>query len=185
MIFAMRFRFLPALVLPLALISCAGLGEKKYHITFHAQADPASSMAKTASVETVAGRQVYFEKLPIFTQDDFQAFQPFPSQDGEGMGAVIKLKFRGANALSMLSDTREGALLRVAVNRTPVDYLLVDEGIEDGQVVIWQGLKPELIDLMDKDLPRIKPETTPKNKKKWKFWKKSTDEYEDYDRPGL
>lgn len=185
MIKLMHLRSLFLLFLALSLASCAALDDKKYHITFHAQADLATSSPKSVAPILIAGQTVLFEKLPLISQDDFRAFQPFPSTDGEGMGAVIKLNFRGANALSLLSDTRAGALVRVAVNGLSVDYLIVDEGSKDGQVVIWQGLKPELIDLMDKDLPRLKPETTPKDKKNWKFWKKATDMHEDFERGGL
>jgi hypothetical protein len=141
---------------------CLGAGKKpSFHITFHVQSSPVE--APLAAVEDVVdGKIYYFKRNPDLTEANFSAFQPFPSPVGLGWGATFQLDSVGQKKLYMMGMSNEGALLKSMVNGTPVDFVLIDRVENPKTITIWQGLKPELIEMLDKKYKRIKPETTPK-----------------------
>ena len=54
-----------------------------------------------------------------------------------------------------ISASKHGAYIRPLVNGRPVDYLVIDEQITDGKIVIWSGLTEKTLTLLEKKCPKM------------------------------
>ncbi|MEK7954028.1 hypothetical protein [Luteolibacter soli] len=146
----------------IALLSlCPGLtaqaGGKKGEasgISFHMQGD-ASDNPKMIFQQFNAGQQMVFRRVPEITTKDIAAFNPFPSQDGQGFGMVIQLKPAAKNRIAAVTNANVNRWLLAMVNGRKVDAVLIDKTVEDGHLVIWKGIGGAEIEAFDKEFPRI------------------------------
>jgi hypothetical protein len=110
----------------------------------------------------VNGETKYFRTMPLFTQINIKSYWPFPSEDGS-FGAVFWLDTTGQHVLQRVGAANRGQYLLTAVNRVPVDLLVVDGPAPDGRIVVWKGLPNELFQLIDKEkkIKRVSDGTPP------------------------
>jgi hypothetical protein len=109
---------------------------------------------KTIFRREVEGRKLVLKIIPEFTHKGIVAFHPFQTDDGT-YGVTLKLDFKAANALEIVTRMKQGEVLVSMVNAAVVDYVTIDRVIADGIFTIWRGLPEELIAAMDKEYPRI------------------------------
>ena len=157
---------LPEMTLPryfaIALLAvCPGLsahasGKKgdETGVTFHLQADESDS-PKMTFPQLTNGTNLVFRRSPEIHTKDIQAFNPFPSQDGEGYGAVIQLKPHAKNRFSAISHESVNRWMVARVNGRIVDAVLIDRQVNDGFMVIWKGIGAAEIEALDQTVPRI------------------------------
>ncbi|MBK1827185.1 hypothetical protein [Haloferula rosea] len=143
------------LVAATALPSLAG-GKKQTMagFAFHLETQPGEN-PKMVFPQFVAGKERVFRRVPEISTKDVEAFNPFPSQDGQGFGVLLKLKGGAANRLSGVTAANTGKWMIARVNGRIVDAVRIDQQITDGEMVIWKGLSQAEIAGMDKKLPRI------------------------------
>ena len=141
-----------ALTLPLS-VSGAGKKKSEFSIGFHVEGDK-SEGEKRVGEDVVNGRPVYFRRMPVVTNKDFQGYWPFPADDGT-WGAAFKLSSTGLRRLNTTGLTERGRLMGVVVNMRKVDVMLVDKNPEDGILVVWKGLTENELKQLEKTLPQI------------------------------
>jgi hypothetical protein len=151
----MRLRAVPLLVIALLPLVMGFSKKPTFTISFHAEADE-MDMKKSMFPMQIEGRQMLFKIVPEFSQQNVVAFHPFDSETGD-KGVALQLDFRGRGALEMVTRTRRGQFLLAMVNGKPVDYVVLDQVIDNGLITIWRGITDETIKGMDKKYPRIKP----------------------------
>jgi hypothetical protein len=154
-----------ALVGLLLLVAGSALGGGKqpvYLISLHEEGDQMEGPRKIQEFE-VRGEMRYFRKMPVLTQRNFKAYWAFPAEDGRTWGAVFWLDTSGQHALRRLGVANRGQYLATAVNRQPADVLMIDRVPEDGRIVVWKNLSPELFAVIDKEkkIRRIGDPATP------------------------
>lgn len=145
-------KILGVIVLCLFLAPVAGFAKQR-HCTFrvHAQANPRDTEAFAASGRTQgSGKEVAIEKIPWISEQDVNAFSPYPARDGT-YGALIRLDEHARVVLDTLSIERRGRLLFVFVNGRFITELQIDKRVSDGKIYIPSGLTAADIDLMKKD----------------------------------
>lgn len=147
-------RLLLASLLALGFASCASKSKEKVVITVHSQGNDMDSK-KTVFRRTVNGQSMLFKIIPEFSTQSLAAFHPFPADDGTN-GVAMKLDFKGANSLELVTRMRQGEILMSMVNGVVVDQVLIDRPITDGIFTIWRGFDDELIASLDEQFPRIK-----------------------------
>ena len=127
--------------------------DEKVLITVFSQGSDMDS-PKSIFRRSVEGREVILKVIPEFTHKSIIAFHPFPAEDGT-YGVSLKLDFKGANALEIVTRTRQGEMLVSMVNGAIVDYVTIDGIVNNGIFTIWRGLPEELIKVMEEEYPRI------------------------------
>jgi hypothetical protein len=172
---------LAILLLPLVM----GFSKKpKFSVTFHAQAED-SDPKKTMFPMEIEGRSMLFKIVPEVSQANIVAIHPFDSPTN-GKGLALQLDSSGRNALELLTRTRQGECLVAMVNAKPVDYLIIDQVIDNGMITIWRGVPDEVITEMEKKYALIKPGSPPSmnenmtmlpttKKDKKRFWEAQKD----------
>ncbi|MCB1232054.1 MAG: hypothetical protein KDN19_17430, partial [Verrucomicrobiae bacterium] len=100
-------------------------------------------------------RQYYFKRVPTFTDRDVAYFYPFISQDGSTFGAGLKLTPKATEALKAHSLTHQGKLLGIRVSNAPYTAVMIDRPVDDGVIVIWQGLAKAHLKAFEKRFPHV------------------------------
>ena len=98
---------------------------------------------------------MFFSRMPDFTSRDIIAFSPFLADDMVTYGAVFQLRGSAKTKLENLSTANRGKLLCAKINGRVVDAVLIDKTIEDGLLVIWNGILDTEVKGYDKLVPRI------------------------------
>lgn len=152
----MNFRRLFTLcILALLMLPAVAGGKKKTSgISFHIETD-AGENPKMVAPQFVAGKERYFRRMPDIATQDIAAFNPFPSQDGDGFGVIFQLKGRGKNRLAALTVANTGRWLLARVNGRAIDAVLINRQITDGEIVIWKGISLAEVQEFDKSFPRL------------------------------
>lgn len=152
---------LPRLLAIVLLALCPGLtahaGGKKGDatgISFHLQADPTDN-PKMIFAQMTNGQQLVYRRSPEISTKDIAAFNPFPSQDGEGYGALLQLKPSAKNRFAAITNASVNRWMVAMVNGRVVDAVIIDKQVDDGHVVIWKGIGQAEIDAFDAMVPRI------------------------------
>jgi hypothetical protein len=152
---------LPRLFAIVLLALCPGLtahagGKKgdKAGISFHIQADPTDN-PKMIFEQRTNGQMLVFRRNPEIMTKDIAAYNPFPSQDGEGYGALLQLKPSAKNRFAAISNAGVNRWLVAMVNGRVVDAVLIDKQVDDGYLVIWKGIGAAEIEAFDAMVPRI------------------------------
>jgi hypothetical protein len=160
----MPHRSLLALLLASSLLSL-GLGGRRagdtiisFHQEGHEGEVPKFSFAHSMGG---SGETRYFKVMPDVTEMDILWFYSFPAGDGTTRGAVFKLNHKGTDALHQLSSMNIGKLLLAIVEPSHASVLIIDQRIEDGMLIIWEGLDEENIDMLHSDIEEIVPEEPP------------------------
>ena len=151
----MNFRLAPLLLLAVLPLFMSFSSKPKFTITFHAQADDMDPR-KTMFPMQIEGRNMLFKLIPEASQQNIVAFHPFDSDTGE-KGVSLQLDFRGRESLNIVTRTRQGQFLLAMINGKPVDYLVIDQVIDNGLITIWRGVPDEVIKQLEKKYQRIKP----------------------------
>lgn len=123
-------------------------------ISFHLQADETDN-PKMVFPQLTNGKQLVFRRAPEVNTKDIAAFNPFPSQDGDGFGVVLQLKPVAKNRFAALSNAAVNRWMVAMVNGRIVDAVLIDKEVNDGFLVIWKGIGAAEIDAFDQKVPRI------------------------------
>lgn len=131
-----------------------GKKEAKASISFHMESDPTDNPKMVAQQHLPNGKVRGFRRMPEFTMKDVATFNPFPAEIGGGYGMVLKLKSNAASRLSAISNANQGKQMIAVVNGRMVDEVQLDKQIDDGILVIWQGVTLADITLLDGELPR-------------------------------
>jgi len=131
--------------------SCLAAGKKPtYLISFHEEGDSFEGKRKIQSME-INGETRHFRVNPVLTQANIKAYWAFPAADGRSWGAVFWLDAGGHHTLQRIGVANRGQFLAAAVNRIPVDVLLIDDVPPDFRIVVWKGLPLELFRAIDKE----------------------------------
>ena len=146
-------------ILAVWLLCCLSLmaGSKKDEklvLQFNLQGS-ASDGPKMSVPQEVAGARVFFRLSPEISTHDVESFRPFPADDGYSYGVLLKLKRTGAQRLAAVTNANQGKLLMARINGRALDVVEIDRTVNDGLLVIWQGVTLGEIALADKMMPRI------------------------------
>ncbi len=114
-----------------------------------------------------------YNRMPIMSLDHFEKFKSFMAEDGSyGIVLYVSKKYR----LRLFSETQQnvGKLMLPVMDGIAFTPMLIDCGITDGQVIIWNGLNgydlrriSETVDPVDEEMeekrykkenPRPKPD---------------------------
>ena len=155
----MTFRAAPLVLIALLPLVMGFSRKVKFTITFHAQADDMDS-TKTMFPLQIEGKQLFFKIVPEASQENIVAFHPFDSDTGD-KGVALQLDFRGRGSIESLTRMKQGQVLLAMVNAKPVDYVLIDQVIDNGVLTVWRGVPNEVIAEMDKKYRRINPSGPP------------------------
>ncbi len=129
----------------------------------------AESDGPKISVEQhVAGQRLFFRLSPEIATTDIESFRPFPADDGYSYGIVLKLNATGTRRLAAVTNSNREQLFLARVNGRPLDVVKIDQTINDGILVIWQGVTTREIGMADQLMPRIGQSVT-----EWKKQKKN------------
>jgi hypothetical protein len=155
-----RFTFLLCCIAWMALLltsPTAWAGAKKGDnliVTFHMETD-GNSNPKMVFDQVIAGKKVFFSRMADFSSRDVVAFSPFLADDKQTYGAVFQLRGSAKTKLENLSTANKGKLLCAKINGRLVDAVMIDKTIEDGMLVIWNGIMDMEVKEYDKVAPRI------------------------------
>ncbi len=137
---------------------CLGAGKKYklYLVTFHMEGDQTDNPKMVVPVKLGTDhRQYYFSKIPSFTDHDMAWFYPFTSRDGASFGAAFKLKDHAATELKALTLTNQGKLLGLRCSDAQLQAVLIDRPIDDGVIVVWEGLQQRHLQEFRKRFPHV------------------------------
>ena len=152
----MKYPMLLAVVFGLAGFAQAMSQKPKASISFHT---PGSDMESPRSIFRImlpgTSAPTIFHKVPEFSNHDIAAFHSFPASDGNGNGLTLKLDFRGASSLELLTRSRQGDILLPIVNGMPLEPLNIDTAVTDGLITIWSGVPDSVIKELGKKYPPI------------------------------
>lgn len=127
----------------------AGTRASGFIVTFHLEGDETDSEKFVTPVKLGSEhRQYYFRKMPAFTNDDIKWFYPFVSRDGQSYGAAFRLHDTKAQELAGLTVANQGRLLGTRVLDAPLRAVVIDRPVNDGVVVIWEGLSQDHVKLI-------------------------------------
>jgi hypothetical protein len=144
---------------PLILTGCGaltGIEKPKFTISFHTQGTDMDS-PRSIFRQVIPGHQsaTVFKLVPEITQHNIAAFKSFPAPSGNENGVMLRLDFRGSNALDLVTRTRTGETMLTMVNGHAVDYVTIDKPVSDGVITIWEGIPDSIIAEMTKKYPSI------------------------------
>ncbi|MFT4637975.1 MAG: hypothetical protein ACI8T1_001291 [Verrucomicrobiales bacterium] len=137
------------LTLVLAL-GCLGMGKRasKHIVSFHVQTEPEFAASKRV-FEWPVGSGYFYEKSPTIHHKQIRAFSAFDGDDG-GWGAVFRLSTAGRNQLQAVTQSHPGKLMLAVVLGEPRAVTKMDRYNDDGQIVIWEKLRPEDMEIFEK-----------------------------------
>ncbi len=150
---AMRFMRFLLPILGLCLI--AGASKPKVTVRFHVEVnevngEPFSMTSKAPGT----GQNLTLSKTASISENDIKAIYPFPAVDGS-FGCAFRLDEHGNLMMSTLSTEARGATLVGFINGRAVTAMLIDRQINDGMVIIKQGIQAEELRLLLKAFPVI------------------------------
>lgn len=141
------------------LLLCAaftlGMGKRKspLSVSFHIETD-ASEAPKFAFPRKVSGttKVRYFKMIPEFTDKQIEWFYPFPSNSSASNGVVFKLDKTGTQRLENLSAQNQGRTLLTSIHPGFESSVVIDRVVSDGIIVVWDGVTPERLESLRKNL---------------------------------
>lgn len=148
-------RMLLPLIAAAAISSHAGSKAPGVQITFHPEGEESDGPRMVMPDITQDGQRHYFRISPEISIKHLHAYYAFPAQDGVSWGVALRLNEEGRRAHQILTTTYGGKLVRTVVNGRAVDTLRVDQAPDDGWIMIWRGLTPEDLKLMDTKLKKL------------------------------
>ena len=137
--------------------------DKKAAITVHIETENTEN-PKMIFQQEMGNATRWFRRMPEVSTKDIIAFSPFPSEAGGDYGVVFKLKPNVAGRLSAITSANQGRWLLTMVNGRAVDGVLIDKQIDDGVIVVWQGITLADIKIFEESMPRIGQEGAKKKR---------------------
>lgn len=125
------------LILSLLPVLAGGKKPEANVISFHEQGT-AEEGPKMVFPVPVKGRQVYFRKSPAISSKDVIAYRPFASATGNGV--TLQLNPVASRRLNAITAQSQSHWLLAMVNGRPVDAVIINAPVEDGMLVIWEGI---------------------------------------------
>jgi hypothetical protein len=112
-------------------------------------------------------QQYYFKLAPSLTDGDIAWYYPFIAEDGVTYGTAFKLNRKGAQVLRDLTSDPKNQGKLLAGNVQPLDdrsgpvrcYLQIDRRIDDGVLVVWQGLTDQHLQWLGGRFPHARDVT--------------------------
>lgn len=151
-----------ASLLPVPSALASGKKESKASITFHMETE-ATDNPKMIFPQLANGQKRFFRRMPDISTKDIVSFSPFPSESGD-YGIAVRLKSNAASRLSAITNANQGKWMISQVNGHVVNGFIIDKQVDDGVMVIWQGVTLADITLLDEELPRTGAEGKKKKK---------------------
>jgi hypothetical protein len=155
----MQFR-LAALLLTLILALgpsafAAGKKDDKASVSFHMETEGTDNPKMIFPQQMPDGAQRFFRRVPDFNINDVASYNPFATDaGGEDFGIVFTLKGRGAQRFAAISNVNQGRWLLTQLNGRAVGAVFIDQTINDGKIVVWNGVTLADLATLDKSLPR-------------------------------
>lgn len=131
----------------------AGKNDKAPVVTFHVEGHETDNPKMIEVGQTKAGKKI-FRRVPDIATGDVQAFAPFPGASGAA-GVMFQLKPRATRRLSAISASNIDKWILPRFNGREMEAMIIDKQIDDGLIVIWDGITPAEIALLDAKYPRI------------------------------
>lgn len=159
----MFFRLLLAFTLSVQTSFGAGGSQKENTLSFHLQGHETDGPKRVFS-HVIENERRFFQKTPFISTKDIIAYRPFISENGEP-GAVFQFSEAASKRLTAHTTQNQGKTIIAMINGRPVDQpeIFVDQPIQDGKLVIWEGLKDAEMTSFELSLPHIG-----ENTKQWK-----------------
>jgi hypothetical protein len=142
-----------ALVFPSALMA-AGKADNKASLSFHIETDSNDNPKMIFPHALSNGQTRYFRRLPEVSTKDVSSYAPFPSDTGDGYGAVFRLRDSAGKRLAALTNINQGKWLVAQVNGRIVDAVIIDQPINDSILVVWKGITLADLSIFDKSTKR-------------------------------
>lgn len=125
----------------------------KHIVSFHVQTERDFAASKRV-FEWPAGSGFFYEKSPVVHHRQIRSFSAFDGDDG-GWGAVFRLTTGGRNALQAVTQSHPGKYMLAVVQGEPRSITKIDRFNDDGQMVIWEKLRPEDMEVFEKNFSLI------------------------------
>lgn len=134
-----------------------GMGKRasKHIVSFHVETDPDFAASKRV-FEWPVGSGYFYEKSPTIHHRQIRGFAPFDGDD-DGWGVVFRLTTGGRNALHAVTQSHPGKYLLAIVQGEPRTITKINQFKDDGQMVIWEKLKPEDMEVFEKNFSQFVP----------------------------
>lgn len=142
------------LLFPAGGVLAGGNKGKKVNASFHIETE-GSDNPKMIFPYNISGKQRFFRRIPEISSKDLVAFTPFPAEDQSSYGVIFQLKDTSRKRLAAVTTNNSGRWLVCQAFGRIVDAVLIDGAVDDGAIVIWQGLALQEILELDKALPRV------------------------------
>ncbi|MFT4546965.1 MAG: hypothetical protein ACI8XO_000233 [Verrucomicrobiales bacterium] len=139
-------------------LTISGARKPQLGISFHLEGSQ-SDGAKMVQPMRLGNppKTYYFRRAPEMSKRHIKGYYPFPANDGSGFGVAFKLNQNGTDALTTVSTVAQGRKLLTVIDSEPVDFIVLNEPIHDGYIVVWGGLTKADLAKFDKEFPRIQP----------------------------
>lgn len=123
----------------LALAAAAGIlsscQQKPYPLFFLTESDTAEAGASF----NILYNGVYYNRMPMLALKHFKKFRSFLNDDGT-YGVVLYVNEEYRSRLYTQTLNNVGRKILPVANSVALPPLLIDKGIHDGRLVIWNGL---------------------------------------------
>ncbi len=134
----------------------AGKKNDKAVVSFHLQAESIDN-PKMIFPYSVGGEKQFFRRMPEIRTKDIESFSSGPSVHDENEFTVaFRLKKTAAQRLQLVTNANQGRWMAAQLNGRVVDCTIVDAPVDDGVLVIWNGVTAADIDTLEKALKRTK-----------------------------
>lgn len=135
-------------------LMAAGKADNKASLSFHIETEATDNPKMIFPHALNNGQTRYFRRLPEISTKDVASYAPFPSDTGDGYGAVFRLRDSAGKRLSALTNINQGKWLVAQVNGRIVDAVLIDQPINDSILVVWRGITLADLTIFDKSTKR-------------------------------
>ncbi len=120
-----------------ALILCLGSCQQQNRYPVHFLTESSSSEAGASFNILYSGH--YYNRMPIMSLKHFDKFKSFLADDGS-YGVVLYTQKVYRNRLFTATQENIGKRLLPVVNGLAFEPTMIDQGIQDGTLIIWGGL---------------------------------------------
>jgi len=143
----------------LCALTISGARKPSLTISFHLEGEQHDGAKMVQPMKLGNPPQLYyFRRIPELTQRHIKGYYPFPANDGSSYGAAFKLNQNGSDTLTTISTVGQGRKLLTALNSEPVDFIVLNEPVRDGYIVVWGGLTKADLAKFDKKFELIQPD---------------------------
>lgn len=147
------------MILALVSLSCLFLVScttkiPRAEVSFHTQT-ASGEMKNMVFIYNYQGKKLNMRKMPDFVLSDMKSYRPFPAKKNKKtFGAMFLLERVAANRLVHYSTQRQGLYMVSVVNGKVSEPVVIDRPINDGVLIIWEGLTLRDLRSMDIEIPR-------------------------------